>query len=176
MLCQNCEKTQASVHLLDIIPPDGEKRERHLCEQCAAEEGVTAQKHESINSILDSFIKHAAGVQKMSDSPCDECGTSFREFRSQGLLGCPRCYDAFEKPLMALIERAHEGATHHVGKSPARLGGEPSIHTRLAKARRQIKDAVEHEDYELAARLRDEMKEIEGAKTQSKDTAGGSDG
>lgn len=163
MLCQNCQKTQATVHLLDIIPPHGEKRERHLCEQCAAEEGVTTQKHESISTILDSFIKHAAGVQKMSDSPCGECGTSFREFRSQGLLGCPKCYDAFEKPLMTLIKRSHEGATHHVGKTPSRLGGEPSVHSRLAKMRREIKEAVEHEDFETAARLRDQMKEMESS-------------
>ncbi|MEE9297290.1 MAG: UvrB/UvrC motif-containing protein, partial [Phycisphaerae bacterium] len=136
-------------------------RERHLCERCANEEGVTAQKHESINTILDSFIKHAAGVQKMSETPCADCGTTFREFRSQGLLGCARCYTAFEKPLLSLIERAHEGATHHVGKVPSRLGGEPSIHTRIAQTRRQLREAIKQEDYEAAARLRDEIKEIE---------------
>ena len=161
MLCQLCNKSQATVHLLDIVPPNGEKRERHLCERCAGEEGVTAQKHESINNILDNFIKHAAGVQHMSETPCQDCGTTFREFRSQGQLGCPRCYEAFGKPLQTLIERAHEGATHHVGKTPSQVSGEPSMHARVAKMRRQMQEAVELEDYELAARLRDEISQLD---------------
>ena len=53
MLCQRCNKTPATVHLTDIVPPDGEKRERHLCERCAAEEGVTVQQPETISTILD---------------------------------------------------------------------------------------------------------------------------
>ena len=159
--CERCNKEQATVHLTDIVPPDGEKQERHLCERCAAVEGLTVQKHESITTILDTFIKQAASVQHLADTACPQCGMTFREFRSQGLLGCPRDYDVFEKPLIALIERAHHGATQHVGKAPARLGAEPSIHTRVAKLHRKLREAVELEDYELAARLRDEIKELD---------------
>lgn len=161
MLCQRCNKAQATVHMLDIIPPGGEKRERHLCERCAAEEGLTAQKNESINTILDSFIKQSAGAQSVANIACPECGTTFREFRSQGLLGCPRDYGVFGKPLASLIERVHNGATHHVGKTPARLGGEPSPQAKLAKLRRRMQEAVDLEDYEVAAQLRDEITEIE---------------
>ncbi len=161
MLCQRCDKSQATVHLLDIVPPNGEKRERHLCERCAAEEGVTAAKHEPINAILDSFIKQASGSEQMADTACPECGMTFREFRSQGLLGCPRDYEAFEELLNPLLERAHKRATHHVGKTPARRGPKPSKQTKIAKLRRQMAEAVELEDYELAARLRDEIKGVE---------------
>lgn len=161
VLCQRCNKAQATVHLLDIIPPDGDKRERHLCERCAAEEGLTVQKNESINTILDSFIKQSAGTQQVANIACPDCGTTFREFRSQGLLGCPRDYETFGKALGSLIERVHNGATHHIGKTPARLGGEPSLQAKLAKLRREMQEAVELEDYELAARLRDGIKELE---------------
>ncbi len=163
MMCQRCNKSQATVHLLDIVPPDGEKRERHLCERCAGEEGFTVQKHESINSILDGFIKQASGTKEKTDMVCPDCGMTFREFRSQGLLGCPRDYDVFERPLRALIERAHDGATHHVGKVPGRLGGEPSAHAKAARLRKQMQDAVEIEDYELAAKLRDRIEEAESS-------------
>ena len=160
-LCQRCNTAQATVHLLDIVPPDGEKRERHLCERCATEEGVTAQPHESISNILGQFIKQASGMQESVDADCKECGTTFREFRSSGLLGCANDYDAFQKPLAVLIERAHEGATHHVGKTPARLTSEPSVHVRLGMLRRQMRESVDQEDYESAARLRDEIQSLE---------------
>ncbi len=161
MVCQRCNKAQATVHLTDIVPPEGEKRERHVCERCAAEEGLIVQKHEPIAAILDSFIKQASGSEKVVDVACPECGMTFREFRSHGLLGCPNDYDAFERPLTALIKRAQDGATHHVGKTPARLGAEPSIHVKIAKLKRQIHEAVEVEDYELAARYRDTLAELE---------------
>jgi protein arginine kinase activator len=161
MLCQRCNKSSATVHLLDIVPPDGEKRERHLCERCAAEEGLTVQKQESISTILDSFIKQSAGVQEMSDKTCPTCGITFREFRSAGVLGCAHDYSVFEEPLTSLIERAHDGATHHVGKTPLRFGGEPSKYSKIAKLKREIQEAVDIEDYELAARLRDDMAKLE---------------
>jgi protein arginine kinase activator len=163
MLCQRCSKAQATVHLTDIVPPDAEKRERHLCEQCAAEEGVTVQKPETISTILDGFVKQAAGVQQVADMTCPECGITFREFRSQGILGCPQDYQVFGKALNSLIERAHNGATHHVGKTPSRLGGAPSVHTRIAILRREMREAVDMEDYERAAQLRDQITELETA-------------
>ncbi len=165
-LCQRCNKAQATVHLLDITP-EGEKRERHLCERCANEEGLVSQQHEPINAILDSFLKQASGMQQMADLSCPDCGITFREFRSQGLLGCPADYQAFERYLTPLIERAHEGATHHVGKIPARQGGAPSAQAKLSKLRRQMKDALDQEDYELAARLRDEINALESEELET---------
>jgi len=163
-LCQRCKKAQATVHLLDIVPPNGEKRERHLCERCAAEEGLTAHKPESVTNILEGLIKHSSGMAEGTDAQCPNCGITFREFRSHGVLGCPNDYHVFEKHLSPLIERAHDGATHHVGKSPSRLEtSEPSSRVKAAKLRRSLKQALDVEDYELAARLRDELQELESA-------------
>ncbi|NOT00835.1 MAG: hypothetical protein HOP29_09425 [Phycisphaerales bacterium] len=164
MLCQKCRKSPATVHLLDIVPPDGEKIERHFCERCSAEEGLATPKQETISSMLEGFIKQSAGITAGADLSCPDCGMTFREFRSTGLLGCPNDYKAFEKHLAPLIERAHRGATHHVGKGPARLDeGAPGVHTQLAKLRRQLKEAIKLEDYEEAARLRDRIKTCESA-------------
>ncbi len=160
-LCQRCNKAPATVHLLDILPDSDEKRERHLCEQCAGEEGLTTQKHESINEILSSFIKQASGMPQKPDLACPECGMTFREFRANGLLGCPNDYNAFEKALAPLIERAHDGGTHHVGKAPRGEGGETPKFSKLAQLRRELQDAVDAEDYERAADLRDTIKSLE---------------
>ena len=162
-LCQRCNKAKATVHLTDIVPPDGEKRERHLCERCAREEGLVSQHHESISNILESFVKHASGMSEAPDTKCPNCGMTFREFRSTGLLGCPNDYQVFEKPLTVLIERAHEQATHHVGKTPGQHCGEPTRPIALAKLKREMRESVEEEDYERAARLRDEINKLEQA-------------
>ncbi len=164
ILCQRCQKAQATVHLTEITQPDGEKQERHLCESCAAEEGLTMQKQESISAILEGLVKHSSGMSHATDVTCPECGLSFREFRSTGLLGCPNDYKAFERQLAPLIERAHDGATHHVGKSPGRLkGASPNVHVTIARLQRSLKEALKIEDYELAAKLRDEIKALESA-------------
>ena len=96
---------------------------------------------------------------------CEACGITWAEFRQGGLFGCANDYTAFEKDLTPLLQRAHEGATHHVGKVPTRRGGTgvPVKKTvDLAKLRKELQRAVESEDYEKAAKIRDQIKVAEG--------------
>src|SRR5688500_5591841 len=102
MLCQQCKKQTATVHLTDLVK--GDKRERHLCEECAAREGIAVKQHVSINDVLSTFLQ--SGVQELAKLRCSDCGTSFVEFRSQGVLGCPKDYDVFGDALGSVIERA----------------------------------------------------------------------
>lgn len=157
--CQSCKKQPATVHLTDIVQ-GGEKRERHLCEQCAQEEGIMpkAQMHVPINELLAGLVVNKASIQQLADLTCPQCGATFVEFRNSGLLGCPADYDAFEKALIPLIERAHEGASHHIGKVPMRLGAPRSSENELVRLRRRLAKAVEAEQYEEAAKLRDKIK------------------
>jgi protein arginine kinase activator len=151
MLCQQCKKQTATVHLTDLL---GDKRERHLCEECAAREGIAVKQHVSINDVLNSFLQ--SGVQELSRLKCPHCGISFVEFRSQGLLGCPNDYDVFGDALHTVIERAQGGKTHHTGKAPGQLikTGSSPAEERL-RLQRELREAVENEDYERAAQLRD---------------------
>lgn len=162
--CQNCKQAPATVHITDIVPPHGEKRERHLCETCAESEGVTLKQHEPINSILAKFVaqKVGPGMREAADLTCPKCGISFREFRTQGQLGCPHDYQAFNEYLTPLLERAHGGATQHVGKVPRRLGPDAGRQAELLRLERELNDAVEREDYETAAGLRDQIKVLHG--------------
>jgi len=157
--CQACKKQPATVHLTDITP-QGEKRERHLCESCAAAEGIMPKPsgHVPVNELLAGLVVSKAGAQQLADLACPHCGMTFVEFRNNGLLGCPRDYDAFEKALVPLIERAHEGAGHHIGKVPSRLGAPRSTENDLVRLKRQLVKAVEEEQYEEAARIRDKIR------------------
>jgi len=159
MICQRCKKRQATVHLTEIV--HGEKREKHLCERCAAEEGITLKTTVPLNELLANLVMAQSSAAEVANLTCQACGMTFAEFRSGGLLGCPYDYDAFEKALLPLLQRAHEGGVQHVGKVPKRAGIGQERQHELMRLRRELAAAVEREDYELAAKLRDQIKELE---------------
>lgn len=166
MKCDNCKNT-ATVHLTEIR--NGKKLEKHLCEQCAASlEGVPVPKtHTPINELLTNFVlAHSGQLAKEQSATCEICGMSWTEFRQNGLLGCEHDYTLFEKDLTPLLQRAHDSGTHHCGKVPTRRGGTGVPAKRqidLARLRKELQRAVESEDYERAAKLRDQIREAEGA-------------
>ena len=158
MQCQLCDK-HATVHLTEIV--NNEKLERHLCEECAQKEGVTIKAHVPLNELLGNLMTSQQEVKELSELRCPHCHLSWAEFRKRGLLGCPNDYEVFEKPLEVLIERAHEGETVHVGKVPSHGGGELDNQVRLLRLRQDLQQAVEQEDYEAAAHIRDEIHNLE---------------
>ena len=164
MKCDNCNK-QATVHLTEI--KNGKKMEKHLCEQCAAQnEGLPVKSHTPINELLTNFVLAHSGLAKEAGTVCEQCGISWADFRQSGLLGCEHDYSLFEKDLTPLLHRAHEQATHHIGKVPARRGGTGVPMKRtvdVSRLRKELARAVESEDYERAAKLRDQIKQAESA-------------
>jgi len=156
--CDKCGKP-ATVYLTEIT--NGQKVEKHLCEDCAAAEGITIKANVAFSQLLEDFVLQSAPAA-LSDRKCEVCGMRFSEFRKQGLLGCPHDYDAFAEALQPLLARAHEGASHHEGKVPSRAGDDQKKMNTVLKLRGRLKSAVSAEDYELAAKLRDQIKELEG--------------
>lgn len=162
--CDKCERP-ATHHSVEIIK--GEKIEKHLCELHAAEEGLTVKAvHTPLGDLLTNFVKvHSGGAATAQPAAaaltCPSCGLTFAEFREAHLLGCPDCYRAFEAPLEPLLERNHEDHSHHVGKVPRRAGAGEGRQVQLSRMRQRLDEAVEAEDYELAARLRDDIGELE---------------
>ncbi len=131
MRCDQCDN-EATVHEVTVV--GNQKVEKHLCESCAQSEGLTTQPTEPINALLSKFIMAPGLVQQAvtggnkpkgeNKAPeCPECSMTWMQFRKSGLLGCATCYETFESRLAPLIERAQEGATHHVGKAPRGSAG-----------------------------------------------------
>lgn len=183
MKCDLCEN-EASTH--EVVIKGGKKFERHLCEACSKKAGIDAKPSVPISQLLTQFMVSAAPAverrpAEVKPPRCEACGTTFADFKGSALLGCPECYRAMEAQLGPIIERAHEGATHHVGKVPRRalaasrsgagrsmeaiLGSMAERAQRVAALRKQLEEAVRSEQYERAARIRDEMRglgEVEG--------------
>ncbi|MBN2212485.1 MAG: UvrB/UvrC motif-containing protein [Sedimentisphaerales bacterium] len=158
MQCQRCERP-ATVHLTEII--NGKKIEQHLCDQCAQKEGVTITASIPLSEfLLNQIEEQQAEAKQKRDMECPYCHTTWGTFRRTGLLGCPHDYEVFRDALTPLLERAHDGALTHQGRSP-RNRSQASEQIQLIRLREELKHAVEGEDYETAARLRDELKRLQ---------------
>lgn len=138
----------------------------HICEQCAADQGIAAQSQMSINELLSNLLASQPGDDEIfgaadQDAACPNCGFTLARLRKEGMLGCPDDYEVFEAALLPLIERAHNGGTTHCGKVPGKTPQKTKRLVQLSNLRRQLEVAVRNEDYELAAKLRDELKALE---------------
>ncbi len=157
--CDICGRP-ATHHAVEVI--QGQKIEKNLCDQHALAEGLVIKAvHTPINELLTSFVKKHSGVVAQKELVCGNCGLTFSEFRENSLMGCPECYQAFDEQLSPLLERAHEGGTHHIGKVPRRAGAGEQRQQKLLRMRKQLSEAVAGEAYESAAKLRDEIRAFE---------------
>jgi protein arginine kinase activator len=155
--CKRCSKP-ATLHITEIH--SGNAVAIHLCEVCAREymdedgDSVGDDPAAELAAKLEALV---SGNDDEAQIRCTECGISFRE---QGRLGCPNCYEDFRDELMPLLENIHEEATHK-GKRPVRSPGQTEDQYRLIQLRTEQREAIEREDYEAAARLRDEIATLE---------------
>ena len=153
----SCGKKLATIHVTEIV--NGEKKEIHLCEDCAKEKKVFFPSTNVIelSDVLSGLIEAAGhkGGEELDATTCPGCGLSFAEFRASGRFGCANDYEVFRAGVDPLLERMH-GTTQHRGKAAAKLHAE-SPANKLPKLRAKLKKAVEDEAYERAARLRDEI-------------------
>jgi protein arginine kinase activator len=154
--CKRCSKP-ATLHITEIR--SGAVQELHLCETCA-QQYLNQEQEENNEPSEEIAQKEAESLEEFDHLVCPNCGVTFREFRSQGRLGCPHDYIAFAKELKPLLENIH-GETQHTGKFPKRAPHASQLQYRLIKLRSELRNAVEEEEYETAARIRDEIQSLE---------------
>jgi protein arginine kinase activator len=162
MLCENCGDKNARVHYTQI--EKNEMHTYHLCEDCAAAKGLQPGVNVGNFPLTDFLAQMSkAGADSAAAAPCAFCGLTLEDFKKSGRLGCPHCYVSFDSHLSGLLRRLH-GGTQHVGK--VYLPPDPSQgaqQERLAGLRRKLDRAVESEDFERAAQIRDMIRTLEGA-------------
>jgi protein arginine kinase activator len=165
MLCDNCKEREAIINLTQV--EHDSKVTLHLCEQCAQQKGVEtggAVMKSPLGNFLGALGKGAALVPAGADGVrCPDCGSSLRDFRDTGRLGCDQCYVAFDAHLRDLLRRLH-GSSQHVGERyevPGEAGAEADPRSRLLDLKAQLRRAVEGENFELAAELRDRIRVLE---------------
>lgn len=163
MKCLKCEKP-ATFHITELT--GGKPQELHLCEEHAREYLTESDNEPAGGSNLTGALAQqlvggtAEELARLDQQACPICGITFFEFRNQGRLGCPHDYICFQKELDPLILNIH-GESAHVGKRPSRSPLNTDRQTELIRLRREMKEAIQGEDYEKASQLRDEIRQIE---------------
>ena len=176
MLCQNCNKNPATIHVQEII--NGEKKVFHLCAECAAKKAETEPILQSFNlaEMLYNFTNENAQESEgepeeappVASVKCGVCGWDTERFRKTGRLGCPNCYLVFSEVLAGVLENMHRGCTH-LGKTP--LNHETDHRTedaiekvalrkKIADCQQELEIRIRNEEYEEAAVLRDRIIEL----------------
>jgi protein arginine kinase activator len=173
--CQLCSKRPATSHLTELDPDSGQRQELHICATCIQrldlklENGpppiavILGMKPDDVSSakikVAGTLNLPTAGK---GEDRCPHCGLAFSEFGSGKLFGCAHDYTAFGEKVDTLLRNYH-GTTHHAGRRP---GSEPVAPQDPVSARRvqldaALRQAVVSENYENAARLRDELKRLD---------------
>ena len=163
--CDRCSKP-ATYHITDI--ERGKPKEFHFCEEHARQHlapSVEGSTKPEMAALAEKFAQGGADVVRPEPATtekqtCPLCQMSFQEFRNTGRLGCPHDYEVFRDELLPLLENIHE-ETRHAGKIPRRAPRDPVRQTELIRLRNELKRAIAAEDYEMAARVRDQIKGIE---------------
>lgn len=163
MLCQNCGKNEATTHLKRII--NGEKAETHLCSQCASALGygsIFSGFGLNLGDLFGGFFGELP-VSKLSNRVirCEKCGCSFDDIVKSGKIGCSDCYKTFYDKLLPSIQRIH-GKTEHQGKFPAGAGEDVRYAHKLTELKAELNKAIDEQNFEKAAMLRDEIRAMEG--------------
>ncbi|HEY9595123.1 MAG TPA: UvrB/UvrC motif-containing protein [Spirochaetia bacterium] len=161
MKCEICGLRDAVIHIRQI--QKDLVHELHICEECAQEKGLIREEDTElpIANLLSGLLegKDVTGATEGKDV-CPRCGMKATEFRKQGKLGCPECFQAFEKDVRAIVSQM-AARPRHTGRLPRAVAAEITPSEKGEGLREELRIAVEREEYELAAQIRDRLRELE---------------
>ena len=169
MKCEKCKEKKATTHVKRVV--NGVYEEYMLCEDCAHEMGFDNVFSFDMPDMFGGLVQSLLGAlpARSGASRCPECGSSFGDIQNTGKVGCAECYEIFRNELMPSIKRIH-GNTAHCGKIPYTVVPEEKAEnsqkenkTELKKMKEELKAAIDAQNFERAAELRDKIKEMEAS-------------
>ncbi len=166
MLCDICGENEATVHLTEII--DDQMAELHLCEGCAKKKSLEMEQHFGLADLLAGLagLGKQFEVGQLTGVKCPNCGLTYEDFKKIGRLGCGQCYDTFKESLTPLLKRIH-GSNQHLGRVPVKTSKVVKAKSELQELKAKLQKAIQMEEFEEAAKLRDKIRELEKKKLNS---------
>lgn len=168
MLCQNCQRADATTHLKRIS--NGEYTEIHLCADCAAALGVT-DVFPGFGGAFGELLGAAfspTDLRRMGNRVlrCETCGFTFEDIARTGKPGCPDCYRVFGEKLKPSLQKLHGRSAVHTGKIPNAAGEDTLREHRLSQLKEKLNRAIDEQNFEQAAQLRDEIRRLSAEEAQ----------
>jgi protein arginine kinase activator len=166
-MCQECKQRAASVHITKVM--NNKKEKMQLCEECAMKyqsEWAFGLEPFSIHKFLAALMEYEQGVEDRTElgagrlGKCEVCGMTYHQFQQVGKMGCDACYRFFTPMLQPLLRKVH-GGIDHLGKVPQRIGGKIRQKQELTRLRQELQQHINREEYEVAAKVRDRIRELE---------------
>lgn len=165
MLCQECRRNEATIHI--VKNANGKQTELNLCEHCARKKeelDFSFEPQFSLHKLFTSILNQSLGENReamlAANDKCPACNLTFAQFSQIGRLGCSECLNAFEGNLKPLLRRIHAGCTH-TGKVPAKARSRVNKIRELDQLKEDLKEKIQSERFEEAAILRDRIKVME---------------
>lgn len=160
VLCEECKTNEASYTISVMV--GGEITTRHLCGDCMAKMNMdiaSGNIKSLLSTILSAITGDTAPGSAEKDVICPRCGMTLSEFTRTGHLGCPKCYEAFREQLQPMLLQIH-GRVQHAGRQPLSTAEEQRKRSATELLQRQMEQAVALEDFETAAKLRDQIRAL----------------
>ncbi len=164
MECDVCKQDNAAVFLTQVV--EGQVQKVNLCDECAKEKGVTDPQGFDLAELLKGMGEKTTQSKSSRGTICPNCGFSQGDFKKTGRMGCSQCYQVFEAGVEGLLNAMHKG-TDHIGKTP---GGKPvgqGLAVKIEDLQKQLAASIENENYEEAARIRDQLRQMESENVAS---------
>ncbi len=164
MKCEKCGKKNATTHITKIV--NGYKEEHFLCSDCASKSNEYKEMKSSMNYGIGDFLtgmftggSHSSIGGDQGGDVCPVCHMPYDEFLKKGKLGCGDCYCTFATRIKRPLKQIH-GTYEHIGKVPKRGGGDLIVGKKISALEAELNSAVLKQDFETAAKLRDEIKAL----------------
>lgn len=161
MMCQKCNKNEVTFHYTQNI--NGKVTEMYLCENCSKQSKTSNFDFDlpfSISDIFSSLSGYSSKSEIHKQTICQSCNSSYNRFKQTGKIGCSECYQTFKSQIIPIIQSIH-GDTEHVGKIPKNIEIKLKIKNEIKTLRSELSKSIEIEDYEKAAQIRDQIRELE---------------
>lgn len=158
MKCDVCHEKEATVFLTQIV--EGNMHKVNLCEACSKKKGVDDPTGFALTDVLLGLGSEKEVTTSPSGQKCPLCGFTQSDLKKTGRLGCSVCYDVFAESLEGMLKNMHKGIEHK-GKIPAALKKTMEFDQRIKALKNNLEQAVAAEEYEKAADLRDQIRQIE---------------
>lgn len=159
MICDKCKFNEAKLKYNQNI--NGQEKEYNLCYSCFEKISHNITFESMFKDFFESFLSCEISNNIENEYKCEFCGNTFKNFKNTGKMGCQNCYTIFKDELTPFLKNI-QLSNEHIGKFPTKLDRNFRIKKEVSILREKLNNAVKNEEYELAAKLRDEIRDIEG--------------